>query len=146
MGKVLKKNIFRNVKDKTIQLRVLLADNDSNFGYVLKKELEEQCFTVDVVTSGFDAIISFIKKEYEFILLEVYLPKLTGLNTLRILNALKTFGRINEHVKIITFSCENGKKKDEMLNSGSDKYFKKPFNIDSLVSYMRCSQSSDIML
>lgn len=124
-------------------MRVLLADDDCNFAYVLKKELEEHSFDVDVVRSGLEAIINFIEKKYEFILLEVFLEKHSGLDTLKILNALKTIKLINRNVQIITFSCEDGEKEDEMLCSGSVKYFRKPFNIEFLVTYMKCSMSEE---
>lgn len=118
------------------KVRILLADNDFNFGYVLKKELEEHYYTVDQVTDGLDAIISFIEKEYEFILLEVFIPKVSGVETLKIIDALRKIKKINSKAKIITFSCENGKKGNETKSFGSIKYYKKPFNIESLVSFM----------
>lgn len=119
-----------------IKVNILLVDNDYNFGYVLKKELEEHYFKVDHVNDGLDAIINFIEKKYEFVLLEVYIPKVGGIETLIILDALRQKKKINADAKIITFSCENGKKGKETSCFGSIKYYKKPFNIESLVAFM----------
>jgi DNA-binding response OmpR family regulator len=117
-------------------MRILLADNDYNFGYVLKKELEEHCHTVDIVTTGIDAIINFIEKEYEYVLLEVSMPRIRGDDTCKIINKLRELKEINKKSKIITFSCENKKKGDDTKTNGSWKYLKKPFNIEALVLFM----------
>lgn len=119
-------------------VRILLSDNDYNFGYVLKKELEEYCYQVDHVSDALSTIIHFMEKEYEFILLEVFMPKMSNIETLKIINALQKIKKINTDAKIITFSCENKKKGNEMRNFGSIKYYKKPFDIESLVSFMEC--------
>ena len=55
-------------------LNILLADDDKNFGLILKNELEAECHCVDLVSNGVEAVLSFIKNLYDFVLLDLRMP------------------------------------------------------------------------
>jgi DNA-binding response OmpR family regulator len=105
-------------------VKILLADDDKNFGTVLKNELEEERHTVDVVSDGVEAVLRFINNVYDFVLLDIRMPRLNGIDVLRI---IKT---INPDVPAITFSGKAGDiEMKESLNFGAIKCFRKPFEI-----------------
>ena len=108
-------------------MNILLAEDDRNFGNVMKKELEEEKYIVDLVNNGVEAVLSFIDKPHNFVLLDIKMPKLDGINALRIIK------RINPDVPAITFSGNAGS--SEMIESvecGALWCFTKPFEIAEL--------------
>lgn len=122
-------------------MRILLADDDYNFCYVLKRELEEQGFTVDVASNGVDALLYFIEGDYSFILLDITMPGLNGLDTLKIITRLKNSKAINPQVQVITISSESYKYQEKSIEFGAVKCIGKPFNIEAL-SYFILSLSA----
>lgn len=121
---------------KGSNMRILLADDDYNFGYVLKKELEERNFIVDVVNNGVDAVLNFIKGDYGFLLLDIIMPCLNGLDALKIIKTLKGSKAINPQAQIITFSVESDKYRDESIELGAVRCIGKPFSIEALSQFI----------
>jgi len=108
-------------------MKILLADDDKNFGTVLKNELEEERHVVDLVSDGVEAVLRFIKDAYDFVLLDIRMPKLSGIDALRIIKG------INPDVPAITFSGKAGDlEMGESLRCGAIKCFRKPFEIAQL--------------
>ena len=108
-------------------LNILLADDDGNFGLTLKRELEEDRHRVDLVPNGVEAVLSFINNLYDFVLLDLRMPRLGGTDALRIIK------NINPHVPAITFSGNPGAGEvEESIRCGAGKCLKKPFNVAQL--------------
>ena len=105
-------------------MNILLADDEKNFGIVLKNELEEAGYAVDLVCDGVEAVINCIGREYDFILLDIKMPRLDGINALRIIR------KINPEVPAITFSGNAGTgEMAESVKAGAIRCFTKPFEI-----------------
>jgi CheY-like chemotaxis protein len=108
-------------------VNILLADDDKNFGTVLKNELEEEKHTVDVVSDGVEAVLHFINNIYDFVLLDLRMPRLNGTDALRIIK------NINPRVPVITFSGNAGSEEiEESVRCGAGKCLRKPFEIAQL--------------
>ncbi len=108
-------------------MNVLLAEDDRNFASVLKRELEEENYNVDLVPNGVEAILSFINNYYDFVLLDVRMPRLGGTDALRIIKSLKP------DIPVISFSGHAAKEEmEETLRCGAIKCFSKPFAIAQL--------------
>lgn len=118
-------------------MRILLADDDYNFAYVVKKEIEEHAFIVDTVSNGVDAVISVIQMEYDFVLLDVKMPRLNGMDTLKIILALKSSKVINPKVQVIAFSGKNDPSLNELMEPGAVKFIRKPFSIEALIKFIQ---------
>jgi len=118
--------------EKGLMAKILLADDDKNFGTVLKNELEEERHVVDVVHDGVEAVLRFMNHAYDFVLLDLRMPRLNGIEALRI---IKT---INPDTPAITFSGKAGDfEMKESLNCGAMKCFKKPFVIAEIRESIR---------
>ncbi len=114
-------------------LNILLAEDDRNFGLILKSELEQDNHRIDLVFNGVDAVVSFINKCYDFVLLDLRMPRLSGTDALRIIKSIKP------RVPIITFSGNAGKDEmEETLQCGALKCFSKPFSVAQLKEEIRC--------
>jgi two-component system response regulator (stage 0 sporulation protein F) len=122
-------------------MNILLAEDDRNFGLILKKELEQDRYTVDLVNNGVDAVMSFLKNPYDFVLLDLRMPRLGGSDVLRIIKC------INPSVPVVTFSGAAGKSEmTETVELGAIRCFSKPFEIvqlrDLIKNYLKGSTSS----
>jgi DNA-binding NtrC family response regulator len=113
-------------------LNILLADDDGNFGLALKKELEEDRHLVDLVANGVEAVLRFLNNTYDFVLLDLRMPRLGGTDALRIIK------NINPRVPAITFSGDAGTAEiEESARCGAAKCLQKPFNVAQLREEIR---------
>jgi len=108
-------------------LNILLAEDDRNFGLILKGELEDERYHVDLVANGVEAVLNFLGNAYDFVLLDLRMPRLGGTDALRIIK------NINPHVPAITFSGNAGNSEmEETLQCGAIKCLLKPFAVAQL--------------
>ena len=113
-------------------MNILLADDDGNFGLTLKRELEEDRHRVDLFPNGVEAVLSFINNPYDFVLLDLRMPRLGGTDALRIIK------NINPRVPAVTFSGNAGSSEiSETLQCGAIKCFTKPFAVAQLKDIIR---------
>ena len=110
---------------------ILLAEDDRNFGTVLKNELMEEGYHVDRVPDGVEAVLNFVAKPYHFVLLDIRMPRLGGVD------ALKIIKKINPSIPVISFSGNAGESEmEETIKCGAMKCLKKPFNLTQLKKYI----------
>ena len=110
---------------------ILLGEDDRNFGQVLKQELEED-FTVVLVPDGLEAVLNFISAPYDFVLLDILMPKLNGMD------ALKIIKKINPRIPVITFSGKAGEEDmEQAVKDGAVQCLRKPFKVAKLKELMR---------
>jgi DNA-binding response OmpR family regulator len=116
-------------------LNILLAEDDKNLGIIIKTELEEEKYVVDLVNDGVDAVLNFIDKPYDFFLFDIKMPKLDGINTLKIIK------KLNPDITAIAFSGNaTHNEVEESLKNGALMCLIKPFEIKELKHYLRrCS-------
>ena len=108
-------------------MNILLAEDDRNFGLVLKNELEEDRVKVDLVQNGVEAILAFLSRNYDFVLLDLRMPRLNGIDALRIMR------KMNPRIPVITISGNAGSQEmAESIECGALKCLRKPFEIASL--------------
>ena len=108
--------------------KLLLVEDDVNFGFVLKSYLEMNDFDVDLVSDGKDAVPAFNKTQYNLCVLDVMLPNVDGFTI------AKEFRRINKKVPIIFLTAKSLKEDVlEGFKAGADDYLTKPFDSDVLL-------------
>jgi CheY-like chemotaxis protein len=76
--------------DEPDMRRILLAEDDKSFGLVLKNELEDDGYAVDLVCNGVEAVLTLIgnPEGYALTILDVKMPGLDGIDALRIIKKL----------------------------------------------------------
>jgi DNA-binding response OmpR family regulator len=108
-------------------MHILLAEDDKNFGRVLKNELEEERYSVNLVNDGVEAVLSFINNSYDFVVIDIEMPKLDGINALRIIR------KLSPDVPSVAYSGIAGySEMEELLKAGVIKFFTKPFELAEL--------------
>ena len=103
--------------------RILLVDDEPLILKGLKFTLEQEGFETDSAADGEEALSKFFAGHYDFILLDVMLPKIDGITVCQ---------RIREHSNVpIIMLTAKGEQIDKILGLeyGADDYMTKPFNI-----------------
>lgn len=108
-------------------MRILLIEDDKNFGLIMKNELEAENHRVRLATDGVEGVLSFINGEYDLVLLDLRMPRLAGADALRIIKQL------NPSVPAIAFSANAGPwEMQETLSAGARRCLRKPFEVAQL--------------
>jgi len=113
---------------KNSNLRILLVEDDSNLGFVIKDNLEASGFEVDWCEDGERALGKFGVNKFDLCLVDVMLPKLDGFSL------VKKIREMNEQVPVLFLtakSLEEDKIKGFQL--GADDYITKPFSMEELI-------------
>lgn len=110
-------------------MRILVADDEKDLNYVISKRLTYENFTVDSCYNGEDAFDCLCVTEYDAIVLDIMMPKLSGLEVLRKIRERK----ISTPVLLLTAKDSVSDRVDG-LNAGADDYLIKPFSLDELVA------------
>ena len=103
--------------------RILLVDDEPLIIKGLIYTLKQEGYETDFATDGEVALQKFFSEHYDFVLLDVMLPKLDGLSVCQ---------RIREHSNVpIIMITAKGEQIDTILGLeyGADDYMSKPFNI-----------------
>jgi two-component system OmpR family response regulator len=117
-------------------MRILLVEDDKNFGYVLKGELADPGYEIDLAQDGVEAVMKFVDGNYDFVLLDIKMPKLDGINALRIIK------KLNPGVPAITYSGNAGSgEMAESVKAGAIRCLTKPFEISQLKDELRKYQA-----
>lgn len=65
--------------------RLLIAEDDRDLRSFLEDELTAAGFVVEAVGNGADAVVAAVESEFDGCLLDMYMPGLDGLQTIRVL-------------------------------------------------------------
>lgn len=113
-------------------MKIMIAEDDKNFGFVLKGELEEAGYDVELALDGVDAVLKFIEGKHDFVLLDIQMPRLDGINSLRIIKKLAP------GVPAITYSGNAGSgEMAESVKAGAIRCLTKPFEITQVRDEIR---------
>jgi DNA-binding response OmpR family regulator len=107
---------------------ILLAEDDADFGSILKQYLEMSGFSVEWAKDGKEALEFFNKGSFNICVLDVMMPKLDGFSV------AEQIIEINPEIPFI-FLTARKMKEDKLkgLKLGADDYIVKPFEADELV-------------
>ena len=110
------------------QFRVLVVDDEERILNFLRSKLRVSGYEVVTASNGFEALDQAQAQEPDLIVLDLLMPRMDGLDTLR---QLRTFSA----VPVIILSAK-GADMDRIkgLELGADDYLPKPFNPDELVA------------
>jgi two-component system, cell cycle response regulator len=109
--------------------KVLVADDSDAERASARSALTEAGYTVVEATDGQQALEVFARERPDLVLLDVVMPRLTGLETCRILKA-KTQ---TSYLPVIMVSTRNSvNARVEGLRSGADDYLGKPYDAEEL--------------
>lgn len=109
------------------QAKILLVEDDANLGFVVKDNLEDSGYVVDLQIDGELALEAFQKGEYDICVLDVMLPKKDGFT---LAEDIRSF---HPDIPIIFLTAKSLKEdKVKGFKLGADDYITKPFSIEEL--------------
>jgi two-component system copper resistance phosphate regulon response regulator CusR len=113
-------------------MHILVVEDELKTATYLKRGLEEEGFTVDIAHDGEEGILKAKNQHYDLLLLDVMLPKKSGLELLQEL-------RKDGHQVLALFLTAKDTLDDKIrgLNLGGDAYLAKPFSFAELIAQIR---------
>ena len=113
------------------QPTVLVVEDEASFVEALTIGLSREGFDVAVATDGMEALEVFDRVRPDVVLLDVMLPRMSGIDVCRQL-------RLRSQVPIIMVTAKGGEIDTVVgLEVGADDYVTKPYRIRELVARMR---------
>jgi two-component system OmpR family response regulator len=113
-------------------MRILIAEDDAVLADGLSRSLRAGGYAVDVVESGEEADAALMAQTFDLLILDVGLPRLSGLDVLRRLRTR------NSSVPVLILTAADGvEQRVKGLDLGADDYMAKPFALTELAARAR---------
>lgn len=113
-------------------MRALIVEDETTLREQLRTQLAQQGFAVDTANDGTEGLYQGQEYEYDVAVVDLGLPKLSGLDMIR---QWRAAGRAFP-ILILT-ARGRWQEKVEGLESGADDYLVKPFQMEELVARLR---------
>lgn len=127
-------------------MRVLLVEDEPDLASTIAQALRESGYAVDVATDGQQAIEKATSWEYDALVLDLMLPKRSGLEVLRTV-------RTERSTPVLILSARDTlADRVSGLDLGADDYLVKPFSLTELLARLRAlirraaGQSQSVMM
>ncbi|MGN6566332.1 MAG: response regulator transcription factor [Flavipsychrobacter sp.] len=108
--------------------KILLVEDDNNFGQVLKNYLELNDFVVELARDGILGLAAFRREKFDICLLDVMMPNMDGFTL------AEEIRNVDPDVPLFFLSAKG--MKDDILTGyklGADDYITKPFDSEVLL-------------
>lgn len=113
-------------------MRILLVEDDEDLGAGIQSSIKQMSHTVDWITSGEEIQSLLAKAPYDLILLDLTLPRRSGLEILRLLRDA------GNEVPVIVLTAKNtAEDQVKALDLGADDFIIKPLNLKTLHARIR---------
>jgi two-component system OmpR family response regulator len=109
-------------------VRILLAEDDTNLGVLLRNYLSAKNYETDLFTDGRQALNAFPTKPFGLCLLDIMMPEMDGITL------AKEIRNTNPEIPIIFLTAKN--QEEDIIDgfkSGADDYITKPFSMEELL-------------
>ncbi len=113
-------------------VRILVVEDEVRLAQALQRGLRAEGFAVDLAHDGEEGLFRAREGEYDAVILDIMLPKLSGYRICRALRAE------NNWVPVLMLSAKDGEyDQADGLDIGADDYLTKPFSYVVLVAKLR---------
>ncbi len=107
---------------------ILLAEDDSNLGSLLRTYLAAKNYSATLATTGKSALKLFSSASFDLCIIDIMMPEMDGLAL------AKAIRNINPSIPIIFLTAKNQKEDIiEGFKTGADDYITKPFSMEELL-------------
>ena len=113
-------------------MRILLAEDDSVLADGLTRSLRQSGYAIDCVKNGQEADTALSTQEFDLLILDLGLPKMSGLEVLRRLRARASLLPV-----LILTAADSIEQRVNGLDLGADDYMAKPFALSELEARVR---------
>jgi DNA-binding response OmpR family regulator len=110
------------------EIKLLLVEDDEALRFIVKDNLEQNGYQVEIAEDGEIALKLFEKFRFDLIILDVMLPKIDGFQV------AQTIRKTNQQIPIIFLTARSmNEDKITGLTIGGDDYIPKPFSMEELL-------------
>ncbi|MCA1325282.1 response regulator transcription factor [Herbaspirillum sp. alder98] len=113
-------------------MRILLAEDDSVLADGLTRSLRHSGYAADCVKNGIEADSALSTQDFDLLILDLGLPRMSGLEVLRRLRA-----RNSRLPVLILTAADSVEQRVQGLDLGADDYMAKPFALSELEARVR---------
>jgi len=113
-------------------MRLLLVEDDALLGNGIEAGLKQAGFTVDWAKDGREAQLALGATDYELVVLDLGLPRVTGMELLQQIR-----GKGSDLPVLVLTARDTVKDRVAGLEAGADDYLIKPFDLAELVARIR---------
>ena len=113
-------------------MRILLAEDDRVLADGLCRSLRQAGYAVDHVSNGTDADAALAANAFDLLILDLGLPRMSGLEVLKRLRARNTATAV-----LILTAADTVEQRVRGLDLGADDFMAKPFALDELEARVR---------
>lgn len=113
-------------------VRILLVEDDAMIGETVLDQLRAEHYAVDWVRDGEVAQAALLSESYDLVLLDLGLPRKSGLELLAALRA-----RHDRTPVLIATARDSVPQRVAGLDAGADDYIVKPYDLDELLARIR---------
>ncbi len=117
---------------KAIQTHILLAEDETSLGFLMKETLRLEDYSVRLCKDGEEGLNSFMNERFDLCIFDVNMPKLNGFEL------AKKVREKDEHIPIV-FLTANSSESDKLqgFSIGADEYITKPFSTPELLARIK---------
>jgi two-component system, OmpR family, response regulator len=109
-------------------IRILLAEDDSNLGILLKNYLTAKNYETSLYVNGIKALQGFREKSFDLCILDIMMPEMDGITLAEKIRAA------SPEIPVIFLTAKNQQEDIlEGFRSGADDYITKPFSMEELL-------------
>ncbi len=113
-------------------MRILIAEDERDLNEIMRKKLSSDGYVVDCVYDGQEALDYIESAEYDAIILDIMMPRKSGLE---VLSTLRGSGN-NTPVLLLT-ALDAVADKVKGLDAGANDYLVKPFSFEEIYARLR---------
>lgn len=113
-------------------MKILVVEDEKDLNSVISRHLKKNNFSVDSVFNGEDALDYLSYENYDLVILDIMMPKISGYQVIKELRTKK-----NDTPVLMLTAKDSIDDKVKGLDSGADDYLVKPFDFNELLARIR---------
>ncbi len=113
-------------------MRILLAEDQKDLNELLTKRLRNENYSVDACYNGEEALDYMEGAEYDAVIMDIMMPKMSGLEALKKIRLRKNYVPV-----LLLTAMDSIEDRVRGLDAGADDYLVKPFAFEELMARIR---------
>ncbi|NOY95950.1 MAG: response regulator [Chlorobi bacterium] len=119
------------------KFKILLVEDNPFNQKIVKFNLNKNNHEVVTAMSGMEAIEIFKKEKFDFILMDIMMPEMDGLETTVKIRSIEKELQMKKETPIIALTANTlDNDREKCINHGMNEYMTKPFKMDKLVEIL----------
>ena len=113
-------------------IRLLYVDDEDSLRMLVKSQLEDEGMVVDTADDGDTGIEALQKYTYDIILVDMRMPRVSGIDVLKHIREKKIKSRV-----IVLTAVDDLSVAIEAVKNGANDYITKPYDLNNLLSSIK---------